>query len=292
MLRPSRFLALSCCFFISSPLFGWWELGHRTVARLAVQHLTPAARVRVSRILGIADTPQAIADALAQASTWADETKVETRTGEWHYIDLALQDSKANIPERCPDGNCVTEKITTFAKQLAAQKADGRWSEVDALRYVVHFVGDIHQPLHAVSDADLGGNCETLSPQIGDAKNLHSLWDGEIPRALDAGDLELAANIEGYLKELGAVKQSDWSRGTPDDWAWESHELAKADVYGKLHIPLEPVIFPHGCKEAPADILDFKPQIDTLYIDSMKPVVRDQLAKAGLRLARVLNEAL
>lgn len=262
------------------------------MARLAVQHLTPAARVRVSRILGVADNPAAIADALAQASTWADETKVETHTSEWHYIDLALQDSKDDIDRRCPDGNCVTAKISSFAKQLASQKADGRWSEADALRYVVHFVGDLHQPLHAASDADLGGNCELLDPKIGDAKNIHSLWDGEIPRALDAGDFELAANLEGYLKALGPAKQSEWSGGTPNDWAWESHELSKTEIYGKLHIPLEPVIFPHGCKEAPAEILNFKAQVDTLYIDSMKPVVRDQLAKAGLRLARILNEAL
>lgn len=287
-----RTVALGCCLVLAAPCFGWWELGHRTVARLAVQHLTPAARVRVSRILGVADTPQAIADALADASTWADATKVETHTSEWHYIDLALQDSRANMGARCPGGNCVTVKIVEFARQLKSQPEGGRWSELDALRYVVHFIGDVHQPLHAVSDADLGGNCEPLDPPVDTAKNLHALWDGAFPKELDAGDVELATNLEGYLRQLGEAKQAEWSKGSADDWAWESHELATEDVYGKFQIPLEPVIFPHGCGEAPAAIVNFKIHADALYISNMKPVVRDQLAKAALRLAKTLNEAM
>ena len=292
MVYRAAAVALTCCVFATSPCFGWWETGHRVVARVAAAHLTPAARVRVSRILGVPDTPQALTEALAKASTWADETKTATNTGEWHYIDLALQDTRADIPKRCPGGNCAPARIRSFSSQLAAQKSDGRWSEADALRFVVHLVGDIHQPLHAASDADLGGNCELLNPPVGEAKNVHALWDGQIVNEMNGSDVTISTGLESYLKELGLARQNEWSGGTPDDWAWDSHELARQNIYGKLHIPLEPVVFPHGCKEAPTEITDFKAQVDALYIDSMKPVVRDQLAKAGLRLARVLNEAL
>ena len=262
------------------------------MARIAVANLTPAARVRVARILNVPDTPQAVADALAVASTWADETKNETHTGEWHYIDLALQDTKSDISERCEENNCVSARLRLFATQLSGQKAEGRWSELDALRFLVHFVGDVHQPLHAVSDADLGGNCERLEPPIGNAKNLHALWDGEIVNAMDASDRTLADNLQKYYSALDEARQKEFASGTVDDWVWESHKLAQENIYGKLHIPLEPVRFPHNCGEAPSEITDFHPSVDTLYIDTMKPVVRDQLLKAGLRLARTLNESL
>jgi S1/P1 Nuclease len=291
-MRPCAALLLSCCLLWPFPAFSWWENGHRTVARIAAANLTPAARVRVARILNVPDNPGAIADALAVASTWADETKNETHTGEWHYIDLTLQDSKSDILKRCEKNNCVSARIRLFASQLSGHKTEGRWSELDALRFLVHFVGDVHQPMHAVSDADLGGNCERLEPPIGDAKNLHALWDGQIIEAMDASDRDLAENLQKYFSALDEARQKEFSGGDVDDWVWESHKLAQEDIYSKLHIPVEPVRFPHNCGEAPSEITDFHPQIDTLYIDTMKPVVRDQLLKAGLRLARTLNESL
>src|SRR3954454_20552434 len=150
----------------TTPAFGWWETGHQVVARVAAAHLTPAARTRISRILDVPDTPEAIADALAQASTWPDETRAETHTGEWHFIDLALQDEKSDIAKRCPENNCAPARIRIFARELRSHQLDQRWSELDELRYLVHFVGDIHQPLHAASNADQGGNCELLVPPI------------------------------------------------------------------------------------------------------------------------------
>lgn len=289
-----RLLCIAVAYCLLSPfcLYGWWEIGHQTVARIAANHLTPAARTRVARILDVPDTPEFVADALAKASTWADETKNDTKTGEWHYIDLALQDHKSDIALRCKDDNCAPARIALFAAQLANPAADARWSQLDALRYVVHFVGDIHQPLHAVSDADLGGNCERLDPPIDKAKNLHALWDGGIIGAMDVDDRILAASLQQDIAAFNAAHQAELTRGNQDDWVWESHQLALEDVYYKLHIPVEPVIFPANCGEAPGAITGFSPEIDALYVDSMKPVVREQLIKGGLRLAKVLNEAL
>ncbi len=126
------------------------------MARIAAAHLTPAARIRIARILNVPDNVDAIADALALGSTWADEIKKDTHTDDWHFIDITLQDSRSDIAKRCKDDNCVVARIRLFTAQLVSQKADGRWSELDALRFLVHFVGDVHQPLHAISDADLG----------------------------------------------------------------------------------------------------------------------------------------
>ena len=291
-LNSVSLIALSCCLLYTAPAYGWWETGHRAIARIAAAELTPASRTRVARILNVADTPEAVSDALAAASTWADETKAETKTGEWHYIDLALQDNKSDILERCRDNNCVTARIRLFAIELSSHPSSAPISELDALRYLVHFVGDLHQPLHAVSDADLGGNCEHLDPPIDTAKNLHALWDGAIVNAVNPSDRELAADLERNFASFSPQLRSDMAAGNQDDWAWESHKLAIKDIYQRLSIPTEPVLFPANCQAAPLAISNLTLRIDSFYIDDMKPVVREQLTKAGLRLGRLLNESL
>jgi hypothetical protein len=259
---------------------------------VAAAHLTAAARIRIARILGVSDSPQAVADALAAISTWADETKAQTNTGEWHYIDLTLQDHKSDIPERCEHDNCAPVRIHLFAAQLSSTVGDRRYSELDALRYLVHFVGDIHQPLHTISDADLGGNCERLNPPVDTSQNLHALWDGAIVNEISLDDKALASDLDHEIHGFSGFHRRRISRGNEDDWVWESHEVAKRVIYERLHIPTEPIEFPRACKDAPRAITAFTPQIDRDYIENMKPVVRIQLAKAGLRLARLLNESL
>lgn len=294
MLRTVAVL-LTLCIACPFPAYPWWETGHQTIARIASAHLTPAARTRIARILEVEDTPEALADALAKISTWADETKNDTKTGSWHYIDLTLQDHRANIPERCQDDNCAPARVRLFAAQLSGHPrhfANTRWSQLDALRYLVHLVGDIHQPLHDISDADLGGNCEVLDPPIGKAKNLHALWDGEIIDEMGASDRTLAAELDSEIAELSSHREREISEGKEDDWAWESHELAVRDIYRRLRIPVEPIEFPANCGEAPAAIAGLRLEISAAYIAAMKPVIREQLMKGGLRLARLLNESL
>jgi nuclease S1 len=284
---------VTCCLLFASPAYPWWETGHQVIARIAAAHLTPAARTRVARILGVPDTPQAVADALAQSSTWADETKAETKSGNWHFIDLTLQDGKSDIPARCPDDNCAPARIRLFALQLKSRVPSPEWSQLDALRYVVHLVADVHQPLHDISNADLGGNCELFNPALpGDIKNLHALWDGGIVGAMDVSAQSLTDSLEAEVKEMSEPDQQQLAAGNQDDWVWEGHELAIAHIYHKLHIPVQPVIFPKSCADAPAAITSFEPPADPAYITAMKPVVRLQLSRAGLRLARLLNESL
>ena len=262
------------------------------MARIAVANLTPAARTRIARILRVADTPEAVANGLAQASLWADETKAATNTGNWHFINLTIQDKKSDIPERCKNDDCAPARIRIFASELKSRVPDPRWSQLDALRYVVHFVGDIHQPMHDISDADLGGNCELIDPPLGNVRNLHAVWDGGIISAMGMNDRELADSLDTAVQGMSEHERQRVSEGNQNDWVWEGHELAIEQIYRKLHVPVEPVIFPASCREAPSEIAQFKLSLGSVYIDEMKPIVRTQLTKAGLRLARLLNESL
>jgi hypothetical protein len=290
MSKRAALAALVLFTFAAQPSFGWWETGHRVVARIAALHLTPQARARVASILGVPDSLDAVADALAKVSTWADEVRSSTNTGEWHYIDLTLQDHKADFAKRCEHDNCAPARIRLFAAQLAGGPKVEKWSDLDALRFVVHFVGDIHQPLHAASDADLGGNCELLDPPVDTARNLHALWDGGIVKEISDDDRKLAADLESSIAAGHHARR--WSHGDAVSWAWESHRLAVRYIYSQLGVPVEPVLFPKSCKDAPAAIRDFKPVVDAAYTVRMKPVVTDQLSKGGLRLAALLNRTL
>jgi hypothetical protein len=109
---------------------------------------------------------------------------------------------------------------------------------------------------------------------------------------MDVDSRALTANLEKDLAAMSEADQLAMAAGDQDDWAWQGHELAIEDVYGKLHVPTEPVIFPKSCSDAPVEITTFQPPVDAAYVTAMKPVVRLQLTRAGLRLARLLNESL
>ena len=198
------------------------------------------------------------------------------------------------MPERCQNDDCVTARIRQFAAQLSAKEkpTDSHWSDLDALRFVVHFVGDVQQPLHDSSDADLGGNCELLNPAVDQANNVHALWDGPLVDRNGADDKAITAELETQIAGMSGQSQKMWAAGSADDWAWEAHRLARPDVYRRLHIPLEEITFPASCTDAPEDITTRKIEIYATYIDEMMPVVRHQLIKGGLRLAKLLNESL
>ncbi len=294
MIRTTLLLVISSV-LLPAQLYCWWETGHEVVARLAAARLTPAAQTRVAKLLGVADTKEAVANALSQASIWADVIKkTETETASWHFIDIALQDPRSAMPERCQNDDCVTARIRQFTAQLSAKAtpADSHWSDLDALRFVVHFVGDVQQPLHDSNDADLGGNCELLDPAVDQAKNVHALWDGPLVDRNGTDDKAITAELETQIAAMSKENQKKWTEGSADDWAWEAHELARPDIYKRLHIPLEDVIFPASCTAAPENITIRKIDINEAYIDEMKPVVRRQLIKGGLRLANLLNQSL
>jgi hypothetical protein len=153
-------------------------------------------------------------------------------------------------------------------------------------------VGDLHQPLHAISNADQGGNCELLEEPVDEAKNLHAVWDGPLVSRMGADDTLLAQQLDSEIANLSDDERADFSSGDPDDWAWESHRLAIVNIYKRLRIPKQDIAFPDTCAQAPDEIRELHIQLDEDYLQAMEPIVRDQLKKAGLRLANLLNEIL
>lgn len=131
----------------------WGSEGHRVVAEIAEQYLEPATRDQVRALLAIEN-----ATSLAAVSTWADQVRPQRRvTAPWHYVDIQVGDAKYDAPRDCPANNCLIAKIDEFTKVLADRSA-APTLRLEALKFVVHFIGDLHQPFHVADNHDRGGN--------------------------------------------------------------------------------------------------------------------------------------
>ena len=238
----------------------WGPVGHRIVARIAQARLTPRAEAEVARLLQ--------GGSLASVASWADSVRTKRpQTGPWHYVDIPIWESSYNAQRDCKDGLCV---IVALTDQLAILR-DTRRSNAergDALRFVVHFMGDMHQPLHAGERADKGGNDVKLRFN-GKLTNLHALWDSGLLNAMGESEDAIVATILTRLASRGDL--ASISRGSIIKWAVESHDVARDVVYPFLPASLE---------------------LDNQYLAEVRPVLEDRLLRGGVRLAVVLNRAL
>ena len=268
--------------------WAWGSDGHKIVAVIAADNLSPAAAGHVASILGVSADKRAIAAAMEVASNRPDfEFRDEDKaTAPWHFIDICLQDRRTDVPARCPGGNCVTRKIDEYSKRLKDGNYD-RWGAAGDLAFLIHFVGDIHQPLHAANDADRGGNCVTVESRSRET-NLHAVWDTTVVRRLeydiDSGRPETTAH---KLERTYAAEETTDSWIPADAIAWESNQLARADIYAALHIPIEPC---QPTVNACLNPLGHPVELDSSYLDRADALAGHQLAKAGFRLASLLNE--
>ena len=183
-------------------------------------------------------------------------------------MDIEITDRTYDAHRDCPDDNCVVAKIDQFAKLLADRSALPT-QRLEALKFVVHFVGDLHQPFHVADNHDRGGN-EIVVTFNGRKANLHAIWDTALLAPAVQGDergyaLKLARSITPG--ELAA-----WSTGTTVDWANDTHAFAVRTVYGSL---------PHAGGDLPPN-----------YAAEALSLADQQLRKAGVRLAATLNAAL
>jgi hypothetical protein len=270
----SRFSVIVAILIASAvPVFAWGPDGHVIVGRIAELHLTTNAAHAVSELLG--PTGHISDNAVAN---WPDFIRKDRpESAPWHFVDIPFAAEKYDADRDCSNHHgCVVQAITDF-QQVLADKQNSVEARVAALKFLVHFVGDIHQPLHCGErNGDQGGN-KYFVYWPGDQKpqRLHVIWDVYLPRRnlSDAG-LTALSYADKLNTRITPPRRLLWSKGTSADWAWESHQIAVAKVYASL--PAEGL--PH--------------HLSPDYIKSSQRIVDDQLMKGGLRLALLLNEAL
>jgi S1/P1 Nuclease len=312
-----RFGIYLCSLYVLMLLFwptaahAWGCKGHQTVALIAEKHLTPEARQWVLKLLSEDQIDPklnrycggASRDVMADAATWADDVRGERKNGPWHYIDIPRRSLRGPLEPFCGQEGCVTRAISEQLVILKDPKADAA-KRAEALRYIIHFVGDLHQPLHTITNADEGGNCvpvkyfrrnvhehnHSFSP------NLHSLWDTAILERDAEGadpaeyaatlDAQFAADIEGWQKAGIHV----------DEWMWEGYDFAENVVYGELtpKIAIEPNVAVHSCSDdnnIGERLLRQNIVAGEAYQEKAAPVTEKRIAESGIRLAMILNEA-
>lgn len=315
--RLAAGISLVTGLLLLAPCSGWaWGCqGHQVVALIAEKHLTPHARAMVEKILKDGPIDLTLnryckdgpADAMSDASTWADDFRsIHAETGPWHYVDIPRGVSEFDLNKLCAESNgCVTHAIRDQLAILRSPGADPQ-KKGDALRFLIHFVGDLHQPLHATTNNDEGGNCVPVAffaelPQLrnsdteGYAPNLHGVWDSNIVERMTGG--KTVQQVADEFDRDVAQDIPKWMRDRLDveGWAWEGSRLAKAVVYGKLPvaIPVEAPVVTSSCADddhISTRMLNLNEQIGQPYQDAAAPVVKQQVAKAGARLALVLNQ--
>ena len=170
----SASIVLALC--VPLQALSWGTEGHQVIAKLAEAQLTPQARTEVTRLLGLEP-----GSTMTTISTWADEHR-NPATAPWHYLNFPRGDCSYDASRDCPDGKCVVGAIERQVKVLASAAPDE--NRLLALKYIIHFVGDVHQPLHAGYGDDRGGNTYQLQAFMR-GSNLHAVWDTGLIKALN-----------------------------------------------------------------------------------------------------------
>lgn len=270
--------------FASAPASAYWEYGHETVGAVALANVKPATRVKVQRLLAqgrLMNTPECPTATIEQASYWADcvkplkDAKGTNRFGyayAWHYQNVNVC-QPFDLTVACKDGNCVSAQIEREVAVLRSRTASPE-ARVEAFLFLVHFVGDLHQPMHAGDKADRGGN--DIKAAYGvyapERFGLHQVWDGPLAeRAISTPPRLIRRYAAAQRRRLAAGSVTDWSR--------ESWQVSRDTVYGgalggDACVPSRPVV------------------LDDATVAKAVPVMRDQIVKGGLRLAKLLDEAL
>ncbi len=246
--------AVAAAFIVAPPVMAWGPLGHRTIAQVAENHLTAKTRREIDKLIG----PQT----LPEVAYWADEIRYLPewkKADTWHYISVDDTETVASTV-RNPAGD-VLEAIERMEKTLRDPAAT-RAQKIEALKFLVHFVGDLHQPLHVGRRADAGGN--KIDVILNGQKNtLHWVWDAVMLNDMGMSYTELAHDID----HVSTTQAEVWQKTRPTDWINE-------------------------CFAARPQIYDGVPEDGKLsYLYSFKhwPLLRAQLLKAGVRLAGELN---
>ena len=272
---------------LPAPAFAWGYEGHQVIADIARNLLTPAVRAKVDALLAT-DTDSLTARDMASEATWADAFRSagHRETAQWHFVDIEL--SKPDLTAACfgfppaggaasagPSQDCVVDKVEEFERELAEARTPAP-ERLPALKFLLHFVGDLHQPLHVSDNQDRGGNCVRVALGGPRTTNLHSYWDTAVVQALGTDPQTVAASLEA---QITPADRKAWEAGDPRTWAQEAFSVAQNVVY---MIGSQP-----GCNPDAAPIT-----LPSGYAQKAEAAVALQLKRAGVRLALELNRAL
>src|SRR5688500_3255987 len=264
-----RLLSVLLVLFLASLCRAWGGEGHQLVAVIAEDMLTPQARRAVAELLGGGNMSD------AEVANWADEVRRDRReTSGWHYVNIPHDAKGFDRARDGRDGDNVIDTVEREAKVLA-DKTQPREKRVEALKFVVHLVGGLHQPLHcAERNGDKGGNGRLVFfLDRRKADSLHYVWDTALVREI-IGRRAIAPAAEAMSKSISAKQRKEWATGTPEQWANESHRAAVEKVYAGVAADGDP------------------PKLGREYVAESPPVVTEQIKRASVRLARALNECL
>jgi len=311
MIGKFRRLGMVTALFFSlgvpNAALAWGNKGHKTIGLIAEQYLSPAQKAEVQRLLALPIDPYLPAT-MADRATWADAyrdsdrntTKVRyTGTRQWHFVDLDVDapDLKAAcfgdvllpagaLASQGPADDCVARKIEQFQAELADHSLPDSERAL-ALMFLLHFVGDIHQPLHAAEHQhDQGGN--KVFVVNGKAKfgtTLHGYWDGTTLDRLGSSPEAIAADL---TQAITPADLAAWRAGGPRDWAMESFQAAASVAY-KIPAATRPCLI--KAFNGP-DKQEACHQLSAGYPVAATGRARSQLQKAGVRLAFALSKAL
>jgi len=286
-------LSFSLLLCAGQQAFSWGDDGHKTVALIAQQCLTPDVKKKITAMLA-ADTDNLTKHDIASEATWADKYRDENdrkdhyeQTQNWHFTDIEIDNPDLSSAcfgrQALPDGTlasngpakaCAVDKIEQFEAELAAANTDAE-ERLFALKFILHFVGDLHQPLHSSDHDDRGGNDVKVVVDGFPHKSkdeLHGFWDTQFVDGIAVLPATLAKNL---LAQITPADANTWTAGGPEDWAMEAFNISRTDSYGSP--PLSKNEVQH---------------LDSSYVDTAEMDVSLQLSRAGIRLASVLNKSL
>lgn len=249
---------LSVLCIVSIILISWGFKGHKTVASIADRHLTPEAKAVVKELLGN--------ESIQDVSTWADEARNQPEyktTGNWHFINLPLGLSKSEFKDSVK--NLKAENLYQAYHTMIAEINDPNLSKAKktvALKFIIHLIGDAHQPMHISRAEDKGGN--TIQVQfMGKGTNLHTLWDSKLIDYQNLAVEEMAGSDSVSRRQI-----RKWQRAKPMQWIYESYQIS-SQIYAS----------------APTGSI-----LGEEYYKANIGIVNQRMEMAGIRLAGVLNK--
>ncbi len=280
MTRTFWIFAAAFALLLPVPAYAWGEYGHRVIAQIANANVSPATTAKIRQLMRsekLLGTPECDLKNIEDASVWPDCIRRDRLrwgyTAPWHYQNIDIC-KNFTLEANCPGGNCVSAQIDRNAALLADTSLPAH-VRLEALAFLVHFTGDLHMPLHAGDRSDRGGNDVSAAYGIVEgAMNLHWMWDGPLAERSITDGTDL-------VRRYSADERSQLAGGTSEDWSREAWTISRDSAYATA-------------EEGPScsPVTPTRKRVDNAEIAMLVPVARLQVERAGLRLARLLDEAL